>query len=128
MRTGYKCDMTWDQLTGDGEIRRHCDVCNHQVVNLVGKTQAEAMAELNELGGQAMCARYVSRDGRVIHDGDPLEQLHDQQIGAREMIAAAVVVAIAVGVALSVDDIADFVSGLGKEEPSKSVVSMGVVF
>ena len=131
MKSGYKCEMKWEELTGEGDLRRHCEVCNREVINLIGKTEAEARALVEQRNGEVVCARYVWRDGRVVHDGDPIEQLRAQRRGAKQLVAAALIIPIivAVGVHLLDDsDDSDVPQSYSEESDANGRVVVGLMF
>ena len=89
-KLSYTCDLKWTDLQGDGTKRRHCERCDRSVYNLSGMTREAARAVLKRDGER--CVHFVSRDGYIVHDGDPLEQLRRQKLGADKLLAAALVV------------------------------------
>lgn len=91
MQMTYECDLTWDDLQGDDKVRRHCLQCDHDVYNLSGMSRQKAERLFAEHGVKPPCVRFVSVDGHIVHEGDPLSQLHVQRAGARKLVAAALV-------------------------------------
>lgn len=141
MKLKFECPLTWNDLAGTSTIRRHCDRCDHAVYNLSGMTrdQARRALALHEGAGKKMCVHFVSRNGQIVHDGDPLLQLEGQRRGAGKLLAAALLVQTAF--AIVADEPSDFYfdpfAAIGvtlnepveqKFEPSTDVVAMGVVF
>ena len=91
----FRCDKQWDDLCGDDDRRRHCADCDQHVYNLSGMTRAAAGRFLREHDA-GICVHFVTRDGRIVHDGDPLEQLRAQRRGARTLIALSLAASAAI--------------------------------
>ena len=89
-KLSYTCDLKWTDLEGDSERHRHCQRCDRSVYNLSGMTREAARKVLKRDG--EICVHFVSFDGYIVHDGDPLEQLRRQKLGADKLLAAALVV------------------------------------
>ena len=99
----YPCEMTWDDMEGGDQRVRHCGECTTFVYNLSGMTRKQARKFLREHEGKGrVCVHFVSRDGSIVHSGDPLEQLRDQRIGAEKLLVAAL--AVHAGLMLVADD------------------------
>ena len=92
MELRFECERTWEDLDGDDDVRRHCSECDHPVYNLSGMTRRQARRLFDEHGDDIPCVRFVSRAGRIVHNGDPLEQLRRQRHGARKLLAGAVAI------------------------------------
>jgi hypothetical protein len=92
MDMSFICDQTWASLQGTDKKRRSCEVCDKPVYNLSGMTRKQARALLASYGENPPCIRFVSRNGEIIHDGDPFQQLRDQRNGAKVLLAAAAAV------------------------------------
>lgn len=87
----YYCELSWADLPGNSNTIRHCGQCDTKVYNLSAMTEAQA-ARLLSREGAPPCVHFVSRDGRIVHDGDPLEQLRKQRRGAKKLLAGALAV------------------------------------
>lgn len=87
----YRCELTWNDLPGDSNTVRHCGECDKDVYNLTGMTKAQA-ARFLELRREGLCVHFAARDGQIVHDGDPIEQLERQQVGAKKLLAGALAV------------------------------------
>ena len=92
MKLTYECDPGWDDLDGSSDVRRHCGECDRDVFNLSNMTRKKAERVLALFESEGVCVHFVSRGGRIIHDGDPLEQLRSQRRGAGKLLAFAVAV------------------------------------
>lgn len=90
MQMRFECELTWEQLDGEDDVRRHCAECDRGVYNLSGMTRKQAVRLFARHDDDIPCVRFVSRDGRIVHNGDPLEQLRAQRFGARKLLAGAV--------------------------------------
>jgi hypothetical protein len=77
------CCESWDEMQGD-ERRRHCEVCDKDVVNLseLGRREASALV----VDADSLCVRF-RRDatGNVVFKN---VQLGRQRRGVRELVAA----------------------------------------
>lgn len=91
MELDFVCDLNWSDLKGASKIVRHCDRCDRDVFNLSGMTRERAARLLKE-NGAGLCVHFVSREGTIVHDGDPLMQLRSQKRGAWRLVAGALVV------------------------------------
>ena len=92
MKMSFECELGWDDLQGEDNVRRHCLECGHDVYNLSGMSRRDATRLFEEHGVKPPCVRFVSMDGQIVHEGDPLAQLHAQRNGIRTLVAAAVAV------------------------------------
>lgn len=92
MDSNFECDLRWDDLVGESNMRRHCDRCDRNVYNLSGMTREQAARLIRLHEGAPLCIHYVRRDGRIVHEGDPLQQLRSQRQGSRRLVAAAMAV------------------------------------
>ena len=90
LKMRFECDMRWEDLDGSNDVKRHCGVCDKDVFNLSGMSRERAQRLL--AGKEKPCVRYISRNGRVVHNGDPSEQLRRQNIGAGKLLAGALIV------------------------------------
>src|SRR5690349_2540044 len=56
----YKCPIDWDSMTGD-DFTRHCDKCNHSVVNVSVSTKEQVDELFNKVkDGKRACVRFDS--------------------------------------------------------------------
>jgi len=92
MDMGFICDQTWAGLRGTDKKRRSCDVCDKPVYNLSGMTRKQARSLLADYGENPPCVRFVSRNGQIVHDGDPFDQLSEQRKGIKILLAAAIAI------------------------------------
>lgn len=88
----FVCDQTWAGLKGSDKKRRSCDVCDKPVYNLSGMTRKQARALLASYAENPPCVRFVSRNGQIVHDGDPFDQLSEQRHGIKILLAAAMTI------------------------------------
>ena len=89
MEVDFECGLQWSDLSGTSNTRRHCEQCDHAVYNLSGMTEDEAKQVLESHRGQKLCIRFVTRNGRVVHARNAVEQLRLQRRGSRKLVAAA---------------------------------------
>lgn len=89
----YRCGLKWDDLPGPSNTVRHCQRCGENVFNLTGMSRARARRIL-DMGNARPCVHFVTRGGEIVHDGDPLEQLHRQRRGAKKLLAGALMIQI----------------------------------
>ncbi len=92
MKLKFECPMTWSDLEGMSGVRRHCNSCDHDVINLSGMTRAQARRTIARHEGRSLCVHFASRNGEILHAGDPLLQLEVQRRGAGKLLAAAMLV------------------------------------
>lgn len=97
MELRYECDYRWEDLAGESNMRRHCASCDQHVYNISNMTadQARRLIETYEGSGRRLCVNFVRRDGRIVHRGDPMEQLaqvESQRHGAAKLLATALLV------------------------------------
>ncbi len=81
------CCESWDEMIGD-EIRRHCDLCDKDVVNLSEMTQEEAREFLRITPDP--CIRYIYTDSGQVVFLHP--QLRRQRRGLRRLLGTAALV------------------------------------
>lgn len=56
----YKCPIDWDSMSGD-DLTRHCDKCNHSVVNVSISTKEQVDELFNQVkAGKRACVRFDS--------------------------------------------------------------------
>lgn len=89
MKLSYECDMRWNDLDGPSRTKRHCARCDHDVYNLSAMTRGQAASLLASFGDKKPCVHFRQRDGRIVHHGDPRDQLAAQREGARRLAAVA---------------------------------------
>lgn len=89
MELTFECDKRWDDLDGTSNTRRHCGQCDKHVYNFSGMTRDQAQRFMRRHEGSTVCVHFVRRDGQIVHEGDPLEQLQKQRSGARKLVAVA---------------------------------------
>lgn len=142
MQLKYECQLRWEDLNGTSNRRRHCGDCNQYVFNLSGMTKKQAKKFLRTYRGDSLCVHFVDVDGHIVHQGDPLEQLHNQRVGAGKLLAAALILQNALlsvaddpfefyldpfaAAAAGIQSIADGVED--KYDDADTSVTMGVVF
>ncbi len=88
MKLAFECDLRWNDLDGTSNTRRHCTDCDRDVYNLSGMTRRQATRLLAD-DAAGLCVRFVSRNGQIVHDGDPIAQLRAQRGGAGRLLATA---------------------------------------
>lgn len=90
------CDMSWDDLDGAGERRRHCRQCTHDVHNLSAMTPDQAAAFAAKHRGRRVCVHYAydRRTGRVVLAEPTSEPAEDPLRRLRRWVAAASVAAL----------------------------------
>ncbi len=81
------CCESWNEMTGD-EIRRHCDLCDKDVVNLSEMTREEALEFLRTTPGP--CVRYIYADSGHVIFLHP--QIRRQRRGLRHLLGSAALV------------------------------------
>lgn len=92
------CTADWNAMSGDHQ-KRFCELCQLNVYNLSGMTQAAAEALIAESEGR-LCVRFFRRaDGTLITQDCPvgLEALHRRQLmkGLGKVAAVATIVTVA---------------------------------
>ncbi|MEZ4461976.1 MAG: hypothetical protein R3E66_20095 [bacterium] len=102
MEMKFVCDLKWDDLQGGGTRRRDCESCGKPVYNLSGMTRSQAAKLLAEHGDKPPCVRFVSKNGEIVHNGDPYEQLARQRRGTKILIGSAL--ALHLGIAAMSQD------------------------
>lgn len=143
MELAFECDLVWNDFDGESDTRRRCGQCDRNVYNISNMTRAHAQRVVELHRERGICVHFVRRDGRVVHQGDPLEQLRAQRFGVRRLVAVAL--AAHAGFLMFSDDpgehffdpfaaAADVVDAFPDtveekfEEANASVVSGGVMF
>ena len=91
MKLKYTCHISWSDLEGASNTRRHCTACSRDVFNISAMTRQQAQQVIDEHQERGLCVRFVKRDGQIVHKGDPLEQLRSQRTGVRRLLAVALI-------------------------------------
>ena len=65
MQIASPCAATWDEMSGDDQVR-FCGRCAQHVYDLSDMTRAEAETLLEENEGQACLRFYRRRDGKIM--------------------------------------------------------------
>ena len=89
MKLKHSCDLNWSDLNGASNTRRHCTHCSRDVFNISAMTRQQAEQLIEEHQERGLCVRFARRDGRIVHHGDPREQLRRQRTGVRHLLAVA---------------------------------------
>ena len=78
LRDAAPCPMEWDDLEGDGPVRR-CTVCGLDVYNLAAMSRDEAEQVLRDRMAGRLHAAFRRADGTLLKENCPLGLAAEQR-------------------------------------------------